>query len=173
MLAGKLITPVITFLVSVLIVRVLSVTDFGIYNFLFAVMAYVGLFSSFGLPNIFKRYIPEFMHKGAYQHVRKTVNYGLAIRLLMVLVALGCIRLFAEPIGALFNIEGYVRYFQLFALGMLFYLEAQLMGTALVSLFLHKYFVLTQIGYTLVRGGLLFFLLKRGYGLQSLSLIHI
>jgi len=172
-LLGKLITPVITFLVSVLIVRILSVNDFGIYNFVFAVMAYVGLFSSFGLPNIFKRYIPEFMHNREHRNVRKTVEYGLIIRLLMLLIALSGITLFAEPIGTLFKIDNYIQYFQIFAFGILFYLEAQLLGTALVSLFLHKYFVLTQICYTLIRGGLLFILLHRGYGLHTLLIVEV
>ena len=167
-LAGKLVTPVITFLLTIYIVRHLTVEQYGIYNILFAIMAYMGLFSSMGLVHIFKRFLPEFFEKKQFSLLRKSVNYGLMLRFCMTMLLLGIIVIFASQTGKLLRIEGYFDYFKIFALGILFFLEAQLLGITLVSLFLHKYFVISQVIYTMVRAVLLVVLMESGYELKGL-----
>ncbi len=167
-LAQKLITPLITFLISVVIVRVLSVEAFGVYNILFAIMGYVGLVSSLGLIHILKRYIPEFMQKGEASHVLKTVRFGLLTRAVLAVLCSMLLLALSGPMGRLFKIEALSSYAVFLTLGVLFFLEAQLLGVALVSLFMHPLFVIAQIGYTLFRGALVVALLKWGTGLRGL-----
>ena len=104
-LAGKLVTPVITFLLTIYIVRHLTVEQYGIYNILFAIMAYMGLFSSMGLVHIFKRFLPEFFEKKQFSLLRKSVNYGLMLRFCMTMLLLGIIVIFASQTGKLLNID--------------------------------------------------------------------
>jgi len=167
-LCGKLFTPIITFLVTIYIVRKLSIDDYGVYNILLAMMAFIGLASSFGLPNIIKRYLPEFLQNGEITNLKRTVLYSLFLRFTLTSLLLCVVFLFSDEMGPLFKIEGYFFLFKIFSLGILFHLESQLIGVILTSIFLHKYFVISQMVYTLVRGGLLYILLASGWPLKGL-----
>jgi O-antigen/teichoic acid export membrane protein len=167
---GKFITPLVTFLITIYIVRMLSVEDFGIYNVLTAAMAYISLLSSLGLPSIFQRFIPEFHSKNEAGKIKKLVLHGSVYRSALAILLILIIILFADLSGQLFKIEGWLGYFQIFSLAILFFLEAELMGVVLTSLFLHKYYVISNIAYILIRAGLLYYLLSRGYALKGLLL---
>jgi O-antigen/teichoic acid export membrane protein len=166
--AGKFITPLVTFLITIFIVRKLTVEEFGIYNVLIAAMAYIDLFSSLGLPSIFQRYIPEFHAKKHIARIKKLVFHGSLYRTALAAFFILLIILFSDLSGRLFHIEGWLGYFQLFALGILFFLETELIGVVLTSLFLHKYFVISNIAYIMLRAGLLYYLLNRGWALKGL-----
>jgi len=168
--AGKFITPLVTFLITIYIVRMLSVEDFGIYNVLTAALAYISLFSSLGLPSIFQRFIPEFHARNEEGKIKKLVLHGSLYRTSLAVLLILLIILFSDLSGQLFQIEGWLGYFQLFSLAILFFLEAELMGVVLTSLFLHKYYVISNIAYILIRAGLLYYLLSRGWALKGLLL---
>ena len=167
-LIQKLITPTLTFGVTIFLVRRLSVDDYGVFNIMEALMAYIGLFSSLGLLNIFKRFIPEFAQQGQSTEMRKLVFWGMAARGVLVLTFLAVCFFWSEPIGRLLRLEGYGDYLSYFALAILFYLESQLLGLALVSLFLHRSFALAQIIYTVFRSVLVVGLVLIGLNLQGL-----
>jgi O-antigen/teichoic acid export membrane protein len=165
---GKFITPLVTFLITIYIVRMLSVEEFGIFNVLTAAMAYIGLFSSLGLPSIFQRFIPEFHAKNETGKIKKLVLHGSLFRTALAVFLILLIILFSDLSGRLFQIEGWLGYFQLFSFAILFFLEAELMGVVLTSLFLHKYYVISTIAYIVIRAGLLYYLLSRGLALKGL-----
>ena len=167
-LAGKLLNPVVTLVVTGFLVRQLSMQEYGIYNTLIAVMGYVSLLSSLGLLNIYQRYIPEFNYQKDYASVRTLVWKGGGVRTLLAAACIVLILVFSEQAGKLFKIEGYLNYFRLFAIGILFALECELLGLTLTSLFLHKYFVIAQIGYTWFRAGILYLALRHGANLERL-----
>lgn len=169
-IVGKLLTPIVTFLTTIYIVRMLSVNDYGIYNVLLAVMGYIGLFSSFGLPSIFQRYIPEFREQRETSNIKKLVSRGSLWRIILSTVFVLLVILFASQVGRLFRIGNWLNYFKLFSLGIIFSLEGSLLAIALTSLFLHKYFVISNIVYVFTRAGVLYFLLKAGWGLEGLLL---
>ena len=122
--AGKFITPLVTFLITIYIVRKLSVEEFGIYNVLIAAMGYIGLFSSLGLPSIFQRFIPEFNTKKNISKIKKLVLQGSLFRTALAALFILLIILLSDLSGRLFQIEGWLGYFQLFCLAILFFLEA-------------------------------------------------
>jgi len=167
---GKTITPIVTFLITIYIVRKLSVGEYGIYNVLLGAMYYIGLLSSLGLPSIFQRYIPEFHTKGHFAKIRKLVIRGSIYRTVLAALLIGIILLFSDLSGRLFQIDDWMGYFQLFALAILFFLETDLISLALTSLFLHKYYVISNIVYILIRAALLYYLLNRGLKLKGLLL---
>ena len=169
-IVGKLVTPIVTFLTTIYIVRMLSVSDYGIYNVLLAVMGYIGLFSSFGLPSIFQRYIPEFREQRETSNIKKLVSRGSLWRIILSTVFVLLVILFASQVGRLFRIGNWLNYFKLFSLGIIFSLEGSLLAIALTSLFLHKYFVISNVVYVFTRAGVLYFLLKAGCGLEGLLL---
>ena len=167
-LIGKMVTPIVTFLMTAYIVRKLSVDAYGVYNILFATMGYIGLFSSMGIPHIYRRYLPEFNERQEYAHLRTLVAKGVFLRLALTVVFIALIFVLWDPASRLFKLEGEIRYFRLFTPVIIFFLGSQLLGVVLVSLFMHKYFVISMIIHTLVRAGVLMLLIGSGWGLKGL-----
>jgi O-antigen/teichoic acid export membrane protein len=158
----------VSFLTTVFIIRNLSVEAFGIYNVLLSIMLYVGLFSSLGLPSLFQRFIPEFYQKNEIGKLRKFVRKGLFWRFLAAAGLVLILLIFSAPLGRLFKISQSLEYLELFALAIIFYLETGLQGTILTSVFHHKWYAIAQVSYVVLRAGILFALLKNGFGLHGL-----
>lgn len=158
----------VSFLTTVFIIRSLSIEAFGIYSVLLSVMLYVGLFSSLGLPSLFQRFIPEFFQNNEIGKLKQLVGKGLLWRFLagasLIIILLG----FSAPLGRLFRIAGALEYLKLFALAIIFYLETQLQGTVLTSVFRHRWYAIAQVSYIVLRAGILFVLIGLGFGLQGL-----
>jgi O-antigen/teichoic acid export membrane protein len=133
-------------------------------------MGYIGVFSSFGLPSVFQRYIPEFREQRETSNIKKLVIRGSLWRITLSTVFVLLVILFASQVGRLFKIDNWLNYFKLFSLGIIFSLEGSLLAIALTSLFLHKYFVISNIVYVFTRVGVLYFLLKAGWGIEGLLL---
>jgi len=163
-------SPIITFLISVYIIRSLSVTDYGIYSTLLAIMGYVALFSSFGLANIFERFIPEFARKKEIAMLKKLVDKSLLLRFFVCFVIVLLMLIFAKNVGLLFKLEKAFDYLLVFALGIIFFLQTSLLSKALISIFRQKELLIAQLIYVFIRGIVLFFLLHLGAGLRGLLL---
>ena len=158
----------LSFLTTIFIIRSLSVEAFGIYNVLLSIMLYVGLLSSLGLPTLFQRFIPEFFHKNETGKLNALIRKGLLLRLLAGVFLIAVLLAFSEPLGRLFRIGEVLEYLGIFALAILFYLETQLQGMFLISVFRHKWYAIAQVGYVVLRAFVLFLLLRLGFGLKGL-----
>ncbi|GAH73374.1 unnamed protein product, partial [marine sediment metagenome] len=169
-IVGKLASSIAKFLTTIYILRMLSVNDYGIYNVLLAVMGYIGIFSSFGLLNIFQRYIPEFHERREIANLKKLITQGSLLMIILSAAFVLLAILFSSQVGRLFKIDNWLTYFKLFSLGIIFCVEGELLGIALTSLFLHKYFTISKIVYVYMRALVLYFLLKAGWGLNGLLL---
>jgi O-antigen/teichoic acid export membrane protein len=148
----------------------LSVNDYGIYNVLLAMMGYIGIFSSFGLPSVFQRYIPEFYERREIANLKRLIRQGSLLMIALSAIFILLVILFSSQVGRLLKIDNWLDYFKLFSLGIIFSLEGSLLAIALTSLFLHKYFVISNIVYVYLRACILYFLLKAGWGLEGLLL---
>jgi len=160
--------PVINFLITIYIIRKLSINDYGIYNILLAIMGYVALLSSLGLPGVFQRFIPEFYQKGQIGKLKKLVEKGLLWRFIMCGGIILVILLFSDQIGELFKFQEAFRYIAVFSIGIIFFLESGLLSTTITSCFHHKMYLIAQIVYVLFRASILYFLLSTGKGLVGL-----
>ncbi|HEX9970857.1 MAG TPA: oligosaccharide flippase family protein, partial [bacterium] len=89
----NLTTPLINLAIGIYIIKKLSVTDYGIYNLLYAVISYLALFSSMGLLNVLQRYIPEFSTKRQFSNIKKLVKYSITVRLILAATFLGILLL--------------------------------------------------------------------------------
>jgi len=158
----------VSFLTTVFIIRSLSVEAFGIYSVLLSVMLYVGLFSSLGLPSLFQRFIPEFFQRNEIGKLKNLIGKGLLWRFLAGAGLIIVLLMFSAPLGRLFRITKALEYLGLFSLAIIFYLETQLQGTILTSVFRHKWYATAQIAYIVLRAGILFVLISLGFGLNGL-----
>jgi len=167
-LLERIFVPIITFLISVYVIRTLSIEDYGIYNVLIAIMQYVAFLSSLGIPNVFDRFIPEFFQKGEIAKLKKVVQKGM---LWMFLLSLGIVLamiIFSKEVAMLFKLGNAFRYLVVFSVGIIFFLQAALFSRVLISIFHHKQFFIAKLIYVVFRGLLLYFLLDFGAGLMGL-----
>ena len=154
-------------IVTTFIIRSLSVEDYGTYTVLYALISYVGTFGSFGIPAVFQRYIPELYQKNEYALLKRLVFRGSVLRFLLSAATVVVVLLLHDPVGRLLNLDTFLDYFSIFALGIIFSLEATLLTRVLNSLFLHKYSVIASTFHTLFRGALIFILLQQGWGIRG------
>ncbi len=164
--------PVINFLITVYVVRKLTVNDYGIYNVLLAIMGYVTLFSSCGIPSVFQRFIPEFCQKKQIGNLSKLVKHG---SLWMFIVSIGIILimiLFSNHIGRLFKFGDALHYLIIFAIAIIFSLQSDLLAITLTSVFHHRTYVTAQISYVIFRGVFLYYMLSKGKGLTGLLIVE-
>lgn len=168
LLIAKLTVPILSFLISIYIVRKLSVNEYGIYNLLIAVMGFIGLFSSMGLSSVFYRFIPEFKKNNQLANIKALVNKGLLYRFVVSSALILIMVLFADKLAGFFKIPNYLEYFKIFSLGLVFYFESELLETVFKSLFFHKYYTITQISYIFTRVSAIYFFLRSGYSLNGL-----
>lgn len=164
----RLIVPIINIVITIYIIRKLAITDYGIYNILFALMGYISLFSSFGLPNIFKRYIPEFFERNQISNLRYLVIKGLILRLLFSSILILIVLIFSRQLESLFHLEQGLKYLAIFAIAIIFSLQTNLLNITLTSAFHHKKCFIGQISYAMFRGVVIYTLLKIGKGLVGL-----
>lgn len=167
-IGGKLVTPLINFLILAFIIRTLTVEEYGAYNILISFMAAIGVSSSLGLPNILTRFIPEFHHNNQFSNIKALVLRGLLLRLALSSSLIIVVSLFSGPIFKLFNFSYPLEYFLFFAITILCHLEFVLMKAVLSSLFLHQFLVLSQITFFTLRAGLIYLYLIRDWGLKGL-----
>lgn len=153
--------------VTTFIIRSLSVTEFGIYTVLYSLLGYVSVACSFGIPDVFRRFIPEALQKKEYSLLKRLILRGLILRILLSALTVGVILALHGPIGRLLKLDNFLDYYTIFAFGTVFCLESTLLTNALHSLFLHKYSVIAGTLYTIFRGACVFLLLKMGWGMKG------
>ncbi len=151
-----------------LIVRGLSVEEYGIYNILFALLAWISMLSGFGLDNVFQRFIPEALQRQDYPLIKALVKKGMLLRLVLSSVTVLIVFLFSGPIGTAFKIKGWERYFLVFAFGIICVLEQRLLETALSGLFMQKYTVIANVCWSLCRVTILIVVVILGKGLVGI-----
>jgi len=161
-------TPLINMAIAIYIIKKLSIVEYGVYNLLYALITYLALFSSVGLLNVLQRYIPEYSTKQQYSSIKKLFNYSLAIRLVLAVFFIAILLAFSNPINHLFKVENLHEYIGYFALGMVIFLEIQVVEATLSSLLLNKSIMFSYILATLVRAAMTYFFLEKDLGLKGL-----
>jgi len=168
-LIERSLVPIINFLITIYIIRKLTINEYGIYNILLAIMGYISLISSLGIHSIFQRYIPEFFHKKQIANLKKLIKQGLLLRFILAAgIILISLLFFAELIGKLFKFKDAFQYLAIFSIAIIFYIESGLLSSVLTSVFRHKKYVIAKIGYVIFRGSILYYLLMTGQGLLGI-----
>ena len=161
-------TPLINLLIAIYIIKKLSIAEYGIYSLLYALISYLALFSSMGLLNVLQRYIPEYSRKKHYSSIKKLFQYSLTIRLVLAVIFICLLLIFKNPINQLFKINNFDEYLKVFIIGIVLFLEIQVIEATLSSLLLNKSIMISYILATFVRAAVTYFFLERNLGLIGL-----
>jgi O-antigen/teichoic acid export membrane protein len=160
-------TAFFSILTGIYIIRMLSVSDYGIYNLLANLITMALFFTALGIPAILQRYTPEYYERKQFHLMRKTAIGGLLLRLFAGFVFVGLILTYNNLfIDYLHMTAEIVKYLPVFCVAFLFIIESQLLGDAiLVALLEQKYWNLSKLIHSAIKFILFFFSLYLGYGL--------
>ena len=160
-------TAVFSILTSIYIIRILSVSDYGIYTLLANLIVIALFFTALGIPAILQRYTPEYYERGQLHLMKKTAIGGLLLRLLaglvFVVIVLTYNSFFTEYLHVTAEV---IKYLPVICVIIIFVIESQLLGDAiLVALLEQKYWNASKLLYSAIKFVLFFFSLYLGYGL--------
>ncbi len=103
-LLGRGMSAVISILVAILLIRLLSIVDYGVYTVLSGMMLLLTLLSSAGLERILPRYLSELRQAGAHRQLGAYCWKFLAVRIALFAVLLLPLTLFSGAIAEYFGI---------------------------------------------------------------------
>lgn len=166
----KMSVPIFNLLITIYIVKKLSVEDYGIYNLLYAVIGYLTLLSSMGILNILQRYIPEYSIKKEFSVVKRLVLSSMFIRFVLAVLFIVLIIVLGSSFNRLLKVDNIDYYIKFFSVGILLFLMIQILEVSLGSLLLNKYILISYFVTTLLRGGLVYYFLENEYGILGLLL---
>ena len=161
------------FLIVVLIVRSVSVIEFGIYNFILNTFLFASVVTSLGLGPVLLRYLPEYRSQGNNTLLKRLVVSTLMVRLVAgIILVISLFFVFGDSVIALFQLPSYAgNFFFLAAIIILLRLESQLLGDGvLVALMENKYWNLCRVAYSISKIALTYYALESGYGLKGVFL---
>ncbi|NTW21964.1 oligosaccharide flippase family protein [Candidatus Falkowbacteria bacterium] len=157
------------FLTIALLVRKLSLEDFGFYNFVGSFILFVDIATSFGLVSVVQRYLPEYRAKKDAGFQKKIITSALASRLVAIIVFGAAFFFLRDYVIDFFKLPEYFNgLLPLILLLILFKLQSQIVGdAALVSIFENKFFGLVKNFYNVFKFALFYLSLRSGYGITG------
>lgn len=117
---SNFIVQMIGMVVSIYIIRVLTVEDYGLYVFILGSMMFIHMFSTSSPSTVIARFVPEFIEIKAYRLIQKTYLISLLIvlfTLALFSVAFFFFRGWAESFFKLPGLEKYTFYIIYFVFG--------------------------------------------------------
>ena len=137
----------------VLLVRLLSEADYGIYNLFYALLPLLAAGASFGLEHTLRRYQPEYLKSGEHGLADLLVRRIGLLRLVSTAAALTLLYLFWPNLAPIFKIEDYRSLFLLFAVLALTHFQCSILTVALSSHLLQKHSMGMQAVVSLLKTG--------------------
>jgi len=125
----------------VVLVRLLSETEFGVYSLFYAVLPVVGTLLSFGMEDTLRRYQPEYLRKGENRLAHWLTRRIGQLRLITTFLFLVIVFAFWNQIAPLFKIADYREHFMLFAVLLLSHFQCQLLSISLSAHLMQRYSV--------------------------------
>lgn len=131
-------SKVTALVVVVLLVRILSEEDYGVYNVYFSIIAFIGTVFSLGISSSLTRFLPEY-HKNYHDRLAHSLyRYGSIARFASNFVVLMIMWLFWDRISEFLQIGESKDVFTIFALIVLTHFQASILSTTLSAYLLQK-----------------------------------
>jgi O-antigen/teichoic acid export membrane protein len=138
----RIIMIISQFFISLLLVRILSETDYGLYKIVTSVLAIITYFTSFGLEITLTRYTPEFLSQHNEVFVKKLFKSVVIIRIMTILVVFVIVFFLREKFPYLLNAHKiFDNYIFLILPYIFFSLINNLIGRALLTGYYQRYLV--------------------------------
>ena len=135
---SKIVTQILGFIVSVLVIRKLSVEVFGTYNFLISTLAIINIFALSTIISINNRFIPELIEKKEFTYLKRFMSIGFTISIIIFIFVIVILYLFRTSFANLFHITDFHKYILGFFIYIFFSYIKILSDNINRSLLLHK-----------------------------------
>ena len=166
---GNLIIEAVNFLISIYIIRKLTVETFGLYSFILGSMLFVQIFTISSISTIVNRFIPEFIEKKRFSLFSRLFYYSYLIVFVCLAIISVLLFFYSEKFGRFFNLLDFAKYKIEIILYMISYIILLLSRAVTSSTLLQKESAVSNIASSVVRIVLYGFFLSR----INLSLIFI
>lgn len=143
-----------SFVGYVLLVRLLSEAEFGVYNLFYALLPLLAAVASFGLEHTLRRYQPEYLKRGENRVADRLVRRIGLIRLGSNAVVLALLFVTWPSVAPLFDIEGYRSVFVIFAGLALAHFQCSILTIALSSHLLQQHSLGMQALFSITKAAL-------------------
>lgn len=169
----KMLRQLLSIVGIILLVKILSENDYGIYNLFYSLIATFGMFASLGIMNTVQRYIPEYYGRGEFLIAHRLYRTASMVRLFSNIICLGLILILWDILAPVLKIEAYINYYFIFSIILLAHFQWGLVDTCLSAYFKHKLSQATATLFVLIKVAGYGFALVTGGGLLNVFFIEI
>src|SRR5690606_13371314 len=163
---------VATFIGYVLLVRLLSEAEYGVYNLFYALLPLLAAVASFGLEHTLRRFQPEYLKEGENRIADRLVRRIGLIRLASTADVLALIYLLWPTVAPFFQIESYRSVFVIFAGLALTHFQCAILTIALSSHLLQRHSLGIQALFSVVKA-VLYAAVGYGWGIDLVTVFLI
>lgn len=163
---------VASFVGYVLLVRLLSEAEYGIYNLFYALLPLLAAVASFGLEHTLRRYQPEYLKQGENRLADLLVRRIGLIRLVSTAVVLILLFVLWPKVAPLFDIEDYRSVFVIFAGLALAHFQCTILTIALSSHLLQQHSLGMQAIFAILKA-VLYAIAGYGWGIDLVTVFLI
>lgn len=139
--AFRLVSQVTTVLGYIVLVRVLTKQDFGIFNLLYSFIPLVGTVASLGLEQTLRRFQPEYLREGRRTAAAWLVKRVARTRLATNLLILAGLLFAWNRVAPHFGLASYRLEFETFGVLALLHFQSQVLQLSMASYMMHRYSV--------------------------------
>ena len=179
-LIGKVLTMIVTILVSVVIVRSLGVRNYGTYAFVFTLFFLVAPIWKLGIEDTLNKFIPEFLALGDTNLAKSIIKYGGLIQVTVASLFSIIVYFWIESltatlgsIGLFPNDPELIPFLRLIGLWIVPNSLSALTGVILVSIFDQKFLNIVVALKNLSTSSFVILVLLLGYGITEIIVVTI
>ncbi len=107
---GNLFVSLANLIISIYIIRKLSISEFGLYSFILGSFFFVQIFSLSSISTILNRFIPELVEKQRYIIFKRLLEYSFIIVFISLLLISLIFVLFSKSFSTFFNLPDILLY---------------------------------------------------------------
>jgi O-antigen/teichoic acid export membrane protein len=123
----------------IVLARVMSQAEFGVYSLLYSIIAVIGTVLSLGLEQVLQRYQPEYLRAGNQAAAAWLLRIVASGRLAANLLLLAIVILAWDLLAPLVKLSGYRPLFLIFCLLIILHFQARILQLSLGAQMLHRY----------------------------------
>lgn len=149
-----------------LIAKILTVEEYGVYSVLMSLNGYILLFATFGIPHVFRRYLPRKYYKKEYKDIHIIFKTGFFLNLFILICIISIIFLLRDHIGDFTNMGSFGNYYTIFFSYSIFASVTYLFQILYWCMYAHKIVTLSLLVFNLFRVVILFAIYSYGLSLN-------
>lgn len=135
----RLLAQAISAVIYIVLVRILSEVEFGVYQIFYTLLSVIASVLSLGISVTLSRYLPEYYSQKKFSYASDLFSIATRYRLVSNIIILGLLFFLWDQVGAFFKISEYKSLFYLFIGITITHFQCRLLNIALSSYLLQQW----------------------------------